>query len=76
MMAKPLTTTLEVLPRQTRYFSFETNVCGSGYQAICLGWRLKEVTPEVGRGEIQAAKFQENFGAGKLAQRLGAPSSK
>lgn len=76
MLAKPLVLTFETNPKQSRYFSFETNVCGAGYKEICLGWRLREERAEVGRTEIQAMKYQENFGASKLAQKLGATVSK
>ena len=71
MLAKPLVLDIQVKPKQVRYFSFETNLCNGGYKEICLGWRLREESPEVGSAEIQKAKFQENFGAAKLSEKLG-----
>jgi hypothetical protein len=70
MLAKSLVLNLEVRPRETRYFSFETGVCAAGYREVCVEWVLREQRPEVGRREIQEMKFQENFGASKLAQQL------
>ena len=71
MLAKSLELDLHIKSKEVRYYSFETNVCNGGYKEICLGWRLREEHPDVGRTEIQNAKFQENFGATKLADKLG-----
>lgn len=76
LLAKPIVAHLEVRPGQTRYYSFQTGLCEGGYAHVCLEWEIREETSDVGSREIQKMKFQNNFGAAKLAQQLRSTTSK
>lgn len=68
MLARPLVVKLNVAPRQKKYFSFNTGICPDGYRQIC--WQLQEEPAEKGQIEIQTYKFQDNFGASNLMQKI------
>lgn len=70
--AKPVEVNLDVRPGETRYLSFETGVCASGYKEICLQWTLRSETAQVGQQAIVDKKFQENFGLTKMQEQLRA----